>query len=67
MVRLNTAFQKGYLYLRTTNKTVANVMGLSERQVNYYMRSVRNEYKNQEDLPEKSTSSDTEIQIAEKE
>ena len=44
MNRLNSCLQKGYL-MRTTNKTIANVMGLSERQVNYYISSVREEVK----------------------
>ena len=34
---LNISFRKGYLYLRPTNKTVANILGICERQVSYYL------------------------------
>ena len=43
--RLNDAFEKGLLYLRPTNKTVANLMGICERQVNYYISSAKKEPK----------------------
>lgn len=39
--RLNDSFEKGYLYLRPSTRTVANLMGICERQVNYYIHSVR--------------------------
>ena len=39
--RLNNAFQKGHLYLRPTNKTVANLLGICERQVNYYIHCAK--------------------------
>lgn len=41
--RLNQAFEKGLLYLRPTNKTVANLMGICERQVNYYINCAKKE------------------------
>lgn len=43
--RLNQAFEKGHIYLRPTNKTVANLMGICERQVNYYINCARKELK----------------------
>jgi hypothetical protein len=42
--RMNSAFEKGHIYLRPTNKTVANLMGICERQVNYYINCARKEY-----------------------
>ncbi len=42
-MRLNEAFEKGHLYLRPTTKTVANIMGMCERQVNYYLRCAKKE------------------------
>ena len=39
--RLNNAFQKGHLYLRPTTKTVANLLGICERQVNYYINCAK--------------------------
>ena len=41
--RLNHAFEKGHIYMRPTNKTVANLMGMCERQVNYYINCARRE------------------------
>ncbi len=43
--RLNDAFEKGYIYLRPTNLTVANLMGMCERQVNYYINCAKKESK----------------------
>ncbi len=43
--RLNDAFEKGHIYLRPTNKTVAELMGICERQVNYYINCARRELK----------------------
>lgn len=41
--KLNKAFEQGHLYLRPTNKTVANLMGICERQVNYYINCAKKE------------------------
>lgn len=41
--KLNKNFEQGYLYLRPSTKTVADIMGICERQVNYYMKCARNE------------------------
>jgi len=41
--RLNEAFENGLLYMRPTNKTVASLMGICERQVNYYINCARRE------------------------
>ena len=41
--KLNKTFAKGHLYLRPTNKTVANIMGICERQVNYYIKCAKKE------------------------
>ena len=46
---LNNAFEKGHLYLRPTNKTVANIMGICERQVTYYINCAKKE-QNQKDV-----------------
>ena len=40
--RLNNTFENGYLYLRPSTKTVASLMGICERQVNYYIHSAKN-------------------------
>ena len=42
--KLNTSFEKGFLYLRPSTKTVANLMGICERQVNYYLHSAKRDY-----------------------
>ena len=41
--RLNRAFENGLLYLRPTTKTVANLMGICERQVSYYINTAKKE------------------------
>ncbi len=48
-MRLNEAFEKGHLYLRPTTKTVAYIMGMCERQVNYYLRCAKKEIEKKED------------------
>lgn len=50
--RLNMAFKKGHLYLRPTNKTVAKLMGICERQVNYYINCAKKEYEEKADAEE---------------
>ena len=50
--RLNMAFEKGHLYLRPTNKTVAKLMGICERQVNYYINCAKKEYEEKEEKGE---------------
>lgn len=37
----NKKFEDGYLYLRPSTKLVANVLGICERQINYYLQCVR--------------------------
>ena len=46
MYRLNSVFSNGY-YLRTTNKTISEVMGISEMQVSYYIKRLKNKYQKQ--------------------
>ena len=46
--RLNNSFQKGRLYLRPTNKTVANLLGICERQVNYYINCAKRDLEKME-------------------
>ena len=41
--KLNKAFEEGHLYLRPTTKTVADLMGICERQVNYYINCAKKE------------------------
>lgn len=43
-VRLNNIFEDGLLILRPTSKTIANLLGICERQVNYYINCARKEY-----------------------
>ncbi len=43
---LNLSFEKGYLNLRPTNKTVADILGICERQVSYYLNCARKEVYN---------------------
>ena len=42
-IKLNKTFEEGHLYLRPTNKTVANLLGICERQVAYYIKSAKKE------------------------
>ncbi len=46
--KMNASFEKGFLYLRPSTKTVANLMGICERQVNYYLQSAKRDYEKQE-------------------
>lgn len=64
MNRLNSTLRKGY-YLRTSNRIVANVMGLSERQVNYYMNSIRNEVSDCDEPSEQAGASQINEDISE--
>ncbi len=38
---LNHSFEKGYMHLRPTNKTVADILGICERQVTYYIKCAK--------------------------
>lgn len=38
---LNQKFENGFIYLRPSTKILANVLGICERQVNYYLQCVR--------------------------
>lgn len=42
-LNLNKSFEEGHLYLRPTNKTVANLLGICERQVAYYIKCAKKE------------------------
>ncbi len=46
--KLNNDFEKGYLLLRPTNKTIADIMGICERQVNYYINCARKDLRIQD-------------------
>lgn len=39
--RLNKKFSDGFLFLRPTNKTVADLLGICERQVSYYINCAK--------------------------
>lgn len=41
--RLNKKFSEGYMILRPTTKTIADILGICERQVNYYITSAKKE------------------------
>ena len=41
--RLNSSFEKGIMQLRPTNKTIADILGICERQVTYCINSIREE------------------------
>lgn len=43
---LNNKFEDGYLFLRPTNKTIAELLGICERQVSYYINCAKNKDKN---------------------
>lgn len=45
-IRINNKFIKGYLYLRPSAKAIADILGICERQVNYYVNSAKNEFEN---------------------
>lgn len=47
--KLNNSFEKGFLYLRPSTKTVANLMGICERQVNYYINCAKKDSKKNDD------------------
>lgn len=38
---LNQKFDEGFLYLRPSTKVVADVLGICERQINYYLQCIR--------------------------
>lgn len=43
---LNDKFEKGFLYLRPTNKTIGEILGICERQVSYYINCAKKDAKN---------------------
>ena len=43
---LNRKFSEGFLYLRPTNQTIADLLSISVRQVSYYLKLARNEIQN---------------------
>ena len=45
--KLNDTLLRGHFFLRPTNKTIANVMGICERQVNYYISCAKKDAENQ--------------------
>lgn len=47
--KLNHSFEKGLLKLRPTNKTVANLLGICERQVSYYINCAKKEVEKKTD------------------
>ena len=52
---LNYSFSTGHLYLRPTNKTVAGILGICERQVSYYLNCAKQQHlKNNSDQKEAS-------------
>lgn len=57
-ISLNKTFEEGHLYLRPTNKTVANLLGICERQVAYYIKSARKEISDNSSETEFSDSDD---------
>lgn len=42
---LNKKFSDGFLFLRPTNKTVADLLGICERQISYYINCAKQDYK----------------------
>ena len=42
--KMNNMFEDGLLKLRPTSKTVAELLGICERQVNYYIKCAKKEY-----------------------
>lgn len=44
---LNDKFEKGFLYLRPTNKTIGEILGICERQVSYYINCAKKDAKKQ--------------------
>jgi len=43
--KLNKKFSDGFLFLRPTNKTVADLLGICERQISYYINCAKQDYK----------------------
>lgn len=41
-MEMNHTFEHGYLYLRPSNRFIADMLGICERQVIYYLRCVKN-------------------------
>lgn len=44
--RMNKKFADGYLHLRPTNKTIAYILDICERQVTYYINCAKKDYEN---------------------
>lgn len=55
--KLNHSFEKGFMKLRPTNKTVASLLGICERQVSYYINCAKKEVERKEE----NAGSDREI------
>lgn len=47
--RMNQKLDEGFLYLRPTTKSVAEVLGICERQVTYYINCAKKEYTPEKD------------------
>ena len=43
--KLNGKFEEGFMYLRPTNRTIGELLDMSERQVCYYINSAKKELK----------------------
>lgn len=41
---LNYKFEHGFLYLRPTNRTIAEILGICERQVSYYINCAKKDF-----------------------
>ena len=41
--KMNCKFEEGFMYLRPTNKTIAELLLISERQVSYYINCAKKE------------------------
>ena len=47
--KMNQRFHDGFLFLRPTNKTIAELLGICERQVTYYINCARKDFEKEND------------------
>ena len=47
-ININTKFEQGFMFLRPTNKIIGEILGISERQVSYYINCAKIEVKRKE-------------------
>ena len=54
--KLNHSFEKGLMKLRPTNRTVANLLGICERQVSYYINCAKKEVEKKQETKDSDSN-----------